>query len=73
MVLVDPTSACRIDRSPHIVSSDIDATKRMLRRRGWVGHFFSASKAQEGDTVVLTSPSPYQVRVYLERTEIGKQ
>ena len=58
---------------PHPVSSDIDATKRMFRRRGWVGDFFSATHAQEGDTVVITSTSPYQVRVYLECTATNNE
>ena len=58
---------------PHPVSSDIDATKRMFRRRGWVGNFFSAANAQEGDMIVVVSASPYQVRVYLERAAIGNE
>ncbi|WP_147438858.1 hypothetical protein [Roseovarius spongiae] len=58
---------------PHPVSSDIDATKRMFRRRGWVGNFFSAANAQEGDTIVVVSASPYQVRVYLEHAAFGNE
>ncbi len=58
---------------PHPVSSDIDATKRMFRRRGWVGNFFTAANAQEGDAVIVVAASPYQVRVYLERAAIGNE
>jgi len=52
---------------PQPVLSDIDASKRMFRRRGWVGQFFEASDAREGDSVIVTISSPYHVRVRLER------
>jgi len=51
---------------PNLVMTDIDHTKRMFRARGWVRQFFAASGAREGDFVVVTSPSPYQVRVRVE-------
>lgn len=52
---------------PSPVMTDIDRTKRMFRRRGWVRQFFSASEAREGDTVVVTSTAPYHVNVRVER------
>lgn len=46
--------------------SEIDATKRMFRKRGWVGKFFAASGAKEGDVVVVSMIGPYHVHVSLE-------
>jgi hypothetical protein len=51
---------------PSPVMTDIDRTKGMFRKRGWVGQFFEASGASEGDTVVVTSAAPYQVHVRVE-------
>ncbi|NBN77690.1 hypothetical protein GWI72_05340 [Microvirga tunisiensis] len=48
------------------VLSDIDRTKGLFRKRGWVRSFFEASGAREGDTIVVTSPAPYHVDVRVE-------
>ncbi|WP_428925426.1 hypothetical protein [Marinibacterium sp. SX1] len=52
---------------PAPVSTDIDGSKRMFRRRGWVGQLFAAFDASEGDVVVVTSVTPYQLHVRIER------
>ena len=52
---------------PSPVKTDIDRTKRMFRRRGWVRQFFLSAGAREGDTVVVTSTAPYLVQVRVER------
>lgn len=46
--------------------SDIDLSKRMFRKRGWVRKFFAASGAKEGDIVVVSLIAPYHVHVGLE-------
>ena len=46
--------------------SDIDLSKRMFRKRGWVRKFFAASGAREGDIVVVSLIAPYHVHVGLE-------
>jgi hypothetical protein len=56
---------------PSPVTTDIDLTKRMFRKRGWVREFFSASNAREGDVVVLTSSTPYHIQVRIERAVPG--
>lgn len=53
--------------SPFPVITDIDRTKGMFRKRGWVGKFFEASAAREGDIIVVTSPAPYRVHARIER------
>lgn len=52
---------------PSPVRTDIDRSKRMFRRRGWVRQFFLSSGAREGDTVLVTSSAPYRVHVRVER------
>jgi len=47
--------------------SDIDKTKRFFRSRGWVGDFFAATGAAEGDAVIIYCISQYYVRVRLEK------
>jgi hypothetical protein len=46
--------------------SDIDLSKRMFRKRGWVRKFFAAADAKEGDIVVVSLIAPYRVHVGLE-------
>lgn len=46
--------------------SDIDFSKRMFRKRGWVRKFFAASGAKEGDIVVVSLIFLYFVHVGLE-------
>lgn len=50
-----------------LVITDIDLTKGMFRKRGWVGKFFEVSAAREGDTIAVTSHSPYRIHVRIER------
>ncbi|PHO06022.1 hypothetical protein CSC82_01360 [Rhodobacteraceae bacterium 4F10] len=52
---------------PSTVMTDIDRTKRMFRKRGWVRQFFLASGARENDTVIVTASAPYHVHVHVER------
>lgn len=46
--------------------SDIDLSKRMFRKRGWVRKFFAASGAKVGDIVVVSLIAPYHVHVGVE-------
>lgn len=48
-------------------TTDIDLSKRMFRKRGWVRKFFAASGARAGDTVVVCSIGPYHMHVRIER------
>ncbi|WP_145865241.1 hypothetical protein [Shimia thalassica] len=52
---------------PSTVMTDIDRTKRMFRKRGWVRQFFLAYGARENDTVIVTASAPYHIHVHVER------
>lgn len=52
---------------PQTVTTDIDGSKAIFRGRGWVRRFLAASKAQEGDTVVIAETAPYSISVRLVR------
>jgi hypothetical protein len=45
------------------VDTDIDATKRMFRGRGWVAKFFKENRIAAGDEVMLERTGPYCFRV----------
>ncbi|WP_395660121.1 ASCH domain-containing protein [Aestuariivirga sp.] len=47
--------------------TDIDRSKKLFRKRSWVRKFFAASKAREGDTIVISLTGPYEVHVRVER------
>lgn len=46
---------------PRPVETDIDRTKNMFRKRGWVRQFFEAANAPEGDYVEVYEAAPYQI------------
>ncbi len=52
---------------PQPVATDIDGTKSIFRKRGWVRRFFASSGAQEDDVVIITETAPYRISVRLER------
>lgn len=54
---------------PQPILIDIDGSKAIFRGRGWVRRFFEASKAKEGDYVLITETATYKVSVRLERGE----
>lgn len=58
---------------PQPILTDIDGSKSIFRGRGWVRRFFEASRAQEGDYVVITETATYKVSVRLERGEQSVQ
>lgn len=43
--------------------TDIDRTKHIFRKRGWVGKFFDAYRVQPGDLVLLEQLGPYEYRI----------
>jgi hypothetical protein len=45
------------------VDTDIDRTKNIFRRRGWVGRFFAEARVQAGDRVLLEQLELYLYRV----------
>ncbi len=53
----------RVQWGNEVVESDIDRTKNIFRRRGWVAHFFDENRIQAGDRVLLEQIQPYLYRV----------
>jgi hypothetical protein len=45
------------------VDTDINRSKNIFRRRGWVGRFFKEARVAAGDRVVLEQLEPYLYRV----------
>jgi hypothetical protein len=45
------------------VDTDIDRSKHIFRRRGWVARFFNEGRIQAGDQVLLEQLEPYLYRV----------
>lgn len=52
------------------VVTDLDGTKKLFRKRGWVRKFVERTSAVAGNTVVVEMHGPYQYRVTLERGDI---
>jgi hypothetical protein len=57
-----PRSA-RVLWGSEAVDTDIDRSKHIFRRRGWVGRFFREARVQAGDRVLLEQLEPYLYRV----------
>jgi len=55
--------ALRIFWGSEMVETDIDQTKHIFRKRGWVAQFFDANRIQAGDSIVLEQLAPYLYRV----------
>jgi DNA polymerase III subunit epsilon len=53
----------RVQWGGDAVDTDIDRSKNIFRRRGWVGQFFREARVQAGDRVLLEQLDPYQYRV----------
>ncbi len=45
--------------------TDIDGTKGIFRKRGWIGRFFADNDATPGDKVCVEETAPYRYRVSL--------
>jgi hypothetical protein len=45
------------------VETDIDRSKHIFRKRGWVGRFFDANRIQAGERIVLERLGPYLYRL----------
>lgn len=46
-------------------TTDIDGTKGIFRKRGWIGRFFADNDAAPGDKVRVEETAPYRYRVSL--------
>jgi ribonuclease HI len=53
----------RIHWGSETVETDIDGTKKIFRKRGWVRRFFQANGFRPGDRVLLEQLEPYVYRV----------
>jgi putative DNA methylase len=53
----------RVECGNEVVETDIDRTKNIFRKRGWVGRFFDANRVMPGDIVCLEQIEPYRYRV----------
>ena len=45
------------------VETDIDRTKKIFRKRGWIRRFFEQNGIQAGDRVLIERLDPYHYRV----------
>lgn len=55
--------AVRVRWGDEVVETDIDRTKNIFRKRGWVASFFDANRVQAGDRILLEQIEPYLYRV----------
>src|SRR5438128_205334 len=53
----------RVQWGDEVVETDIDRTKNIFRKRGWVVRFFDENRVQAGDRVLLEQMEPYLYRV----------
>ena len=53
----------RVQWGSEVVDTDIDRTKNIFRKRGWVGGFFDANRILAGDRILLEQVEPYLYRV----------
>jgi hypothetical protein len=53
----------RVQWGAEIVETDIDRTKNIFRKRGWVARFFDEGRIQAGDTILLEQLEPYLYRI----------
>jgi hypothetical protein len=63
----------RIHWGNEVVETDIDSTKNIFRKRGWLRRFFDANRVQAGDRVLLEKLGPYvyHLSMALGAVEIG--
>jgi DNA polymerase III epsilon subunit-like protein len=50
-----------------IVMTDLDGSKKIFRKRGWIREFFQENLARPGDTISVEEVAPYRYRVSLCR------
>ena len=53
----------RVQWGNEVGETDIDRTKNIFRKRGWVGRFFDENRVQAGDRLLLEQVEPYLYRV----------
>jgi len=53
----------RVQWGAEVIETDIDRTKNIFRKRGWVARFFDEGRIQAGDRVLLEQLEPYVYRV----------
>ncbi len=53
----------RVQWGSEVVETDIDRTKNIFRKRGWVARFFDEGRIQAGDRILLEQLEPYLYRV----------
>jgi hypothetical protein len=53
----------RVQWGNEVVETDIDRTKNIFRKRGWVAQFFGENRVQAGDRILLEQIEPYLYRV----------
>jgi hypothetical protein len=53
----------RVQWGNEVVETDIDRTKNIFRKRGWVARFFDENRVQAGDQILLEQIEPYLYRV----------
>lgn len=58
-----PQAATIMWGNSNSVQTDIDATKRLFRKRGWQREFFEANDIRDGDYVAIYELAPFKYRV----------
>src|SRR5438874_13836777 len=53
----------RVQWGAEVIETDVDRTKNIFRKRGWVGRFFDENRIQAGDRILLEQLEPYLYRV----------
>jgi hypothetical protein len=53
----------RVQWGNEVVETDIDRTKNIFRKRGWVARFFDENRVQANDRVLMEQIEPYLYRV----------
>jgi hypothetical protein len=53
----------RLQWGSEVIETDIDRTKNVFRKRGWVTRFFDENRIQAGDRVLLEQLEPYLYRL----------
>ena len=53
----------RVQWGNEVVETDIDRTKNIFRKRGWIARFFDENRVQANDRVLLEQIEPYLYRV----------
>ena len=62
-VVQEASRTVRVQWGSAVVDTDIDRTRNIFRKRGWVGEFFGANRILAGDRILLEQIEPYLYRV----------